>query len=289
MNCPACKKEMSAEKRSDITVDVCNSCNGVWLDKGELNEVATGLAGDIEYSTLGQKVAFDKFPERNCPKCDGWVMSKVALLTYTDTVFDYCPNCQGFFLDGGEVSEMNEELKKMVYGDSYQEFRGDINGRLVRMDKLSQPVASAGGLGTVAVAGGIEFYVKFSVFFKKPLNIGLQVFGEKITDKILKVFRLSKKQDIVIGDKEIDKKFIVQGTDIEKVKELFLKGSLKNSIKKFVDKEIVLDGKPLKLEINDDKVVAYCGLYPEGLSYDVKKDDVGVIKSLVEIATSIEE
>jgi len=36
MHCPKCGQKLSLEKCGSVEIDVCPSCNGVWLDKGEL-------------------------------------------------------------------------------------------------------------------------------------------------------------------------------------------------------------------------------------------------------------
>jgi len=36
MHCPKCGQRLSAEKCGSVEIDVCPSCKGVWLDKGEL-------------------------------------------------------------------------------------------------------------------------------------------------------------------------------------------------------------------------------------------------------------
>ena len=48
--CPRCGGLMDLESAEDVEVDVCLTCNGVWLDKGELDELKTkskkGFRGD---------------------------------------------------------------------------------------------------------------------------------------------------------------------------------------------------------------------------------------------------
>ena len=37
--CPRCGNTMDIEKAEDVEVDVCLTCNGVWLDAGELEKL----------------------------------------------------------------------------------------------------------------------------------------------------------------------------------------------------------------------------------------------------------
>ena len=44
--CPNCNASMSEVKRNDVTFDMCPSCRGVWLDRGELEKIIAGVHGD---------------------------------------------------------------------------------------------------------------------------------------------------------------------------------------------------------------------------------------------------
>ena len=39
MICPRCDAELLERERSGITIDFCSSCRGVWLDRGELENL----------------------------------------------------------------------------------------------------------------------------------------------------------------------------------------------------------------------------------------------------------
>lgn len=40
MRCPKCGEHLTTVKHLDVNVDECSTCRGVWLDKGELEEIA---------------------------------------------------------------------------------------------------------------------------------------------------------------------------------------------------------------------------------------------------------
>ena len=40
MRCPKCGTALTATNHLDITVDECSTCGGMWLNKGELEELA---------------------------------------------------------------------------------------------------------------------------------------------------------------------------------------------------------------------------------------------------------
>jgi len=41
MKCPLCDERMREVERYGVTIDICPSCKGVWLDLGELEKVAS--------------------------------------------------------------------------------------------------------------------------------------------------------------------------------------------------------------------------------------------------------
>ena len=45
MKCPSCKTTMAAVKYgpTEVTVDTCVKCHGIWLDKGEFEQIITSL------------------------------------------------------------------------------------------------------------------------------------------------------------------------------------------------------------------------------------------------------
>ena len=53
MHCPKCGQKLSPEKCGAVEMDVCPSCKGVWLDKGELGTIVeSGGQGSFFHSCL---------------------------------------------------------------------------------------------------------------------------------------------------------------------------------------------------------------------------------------------
>jgi uncharacterized protein len=49
MHCPRCEQSTLDEReREGITVDVCRSCRGIWLDRGELEKLIARAARDLD-------------------------------------------------------------------------------------------------------------------------------------------------------------------------------------------------------------------------------------------------
>ncbi len=54
--CPLCKETLFEVNygNSDIKVDVCNSCKGIWLDKGEFEKIIRYLKKTVNSETLAE-------------------------------------------------------------------------------------------------------------------------------------------------------------------------------------------------------------------------------------------
>lgn len=41
MICPRCNATLKETSKNGVAIDVCNQCKGVWLDRGELEKLAS--------------------------------------------------------------------------------------------------------------------------------------------------------------------------------------------------------------------------------------------------------
>jgi Zn-finger nucleic acid-binding protein len=46
MNCPRCTRDLVEVDRDGITIDRCDGCRGIWLDRGELEKLIARSAGE---------------------------------------------------------------------------------------------------------------------------------------------------------------------------------------------------------------------------------------------------
>ncbi len=114
-SCPRCVGDLETKSINDVEVDVCGACAGVYLDRGELNQLGTHTEGDIEFCTVrdGLLETEDGQGVAHCPKCEGRpAMGKVECLSETAVVLDYCEGCGGLWLDEGELEQINQHLLK---------------------------------------------------------------------------------------------------------------------------------------------------------------------------------
>jgi len=233
MKCPNCSSPMHPSDAPDVTVDICSRCGGRFFDKGELNELATGVAGDVEQRslvwtdvihTVEHTVPVDELPQRGCPRCDGEPMKKVGLVTFASIIFDFCPKCEGFFLDAGEVESMNRKLKEYSGDGLGDEYRAYHQGQLVRGNMYFGGTTGPDWRFPLVESSMATTMIETVVYFDRPLGLGLHVYPEPWSTKLAKVFGLFGEQDITTGDAEFDTAFVIQGNDEAKVQEL-LSGS----------------------------------------------------------------
>src|ERR1700739_1110318 len=132
MNCLNCGAEMTdnqvTREQDCISYEMCEQCGSLWLDSGELDKMAFQVQGSIEYCEQEK----DEEPEkqvRKCPRCDDSILDKVRFLESDDIYLHYCRNCGGFWLDGGELNLIDEELAKImpVRGKGFSDFVNDVH------------------------------------------------------------------------------------------------------------------------------------------------------------------
>lgn len=63
MRCPRCNVEMRKVTRMGVTIDVCDRCGGMWLDKGEMDSLNNLKAKEKENDS-----AYELTPKSTAPK-----------------------------------------------------------------------------------------------------------------------------------------------------------------------------------------------------------------------------
>ncbi len=127
MKCLSCNREMMnhqiTTREHKIAYDLCSHCGGIWLDRGELDQMALQVEGSLETSSR-RRTQDDDQPVRECPRCDGMELEKVHFIGYSGILLDLCPNCGGFWLDQGEMEMINREIEGLmkVTGPGFSQF-----------------------------------------------------------------------------------------------------------------------------------------------------------------------
>lgn len=293
--CPHCGTAMEHVVEEDITTDKCPSCGGVFLEHGELNVLATGMAGDIEFCSVDHDVHAAPGPARKCPRCHGRPMEKVSLLQLSDLLFDYCESCQGLFLDKDEIEAINTQLVDLTSNRAAEEFRGRRDGHLIRINRVSEvePVLVEPFTGSNLAKPGL--YIRAAVYFTKPLRLGLHISQEAWKDRLVTLFGLLDHDDVATGNGAFDHTFLVHGRDVDGIRAV-LADDVQQALLGFVKR-----GQPIfstfgTLEISDRCISYQEGPYKpdsidpylEKLHKQLAEQSEPTIEALLDIAKRIE-
>lgn len=114
--CPRCNNELIAINIDDVIIDKCNQCNGIFLDKYELNR----LKNIEKINTVLDDTAISTFEDKKdsvrCIRCNT-LMKTINFAYSSNIMIDHCNNCDSVWLDGGELTKIIDYLK-----ESYKSF-----------------------------------------------------------------------------------------------------------------------------------------------------------------------
>ncbi len=103
--CPSCRCEMRVCVERGIELDICDSCNGVWLDAGELTKLSE-LSKDEESRRCSWTIPTDQecpLTTLHCSRCSDPLLVKVVVKNH---VFLGCPICNSLFIDSGTLDSI---------------------------------------------------------------------------------------------------------------------------------------------------------------------------------------
>ena len=115
MKCPVCKVHLIVVERHKVELDYCISCKGFWFDAGELNLLSETLGLNLLKEIKTTIIDGTNEQERICPLCDK-KMNKIKIGDNSNILLDECPDEQGIWFDGGELSKIanqNRELSNL--------------------------------------------------------------------------------------------------------------------------------------------------------------------------------
>ena len=113
MICPACKSDMIVVEHSQIELDYCADCRGLWFDSGELELLLESMgleSPDLFLSDILESAeAESREKKRKCPIC-GRKMKKTVIGQEPEILIDVCRQGDGLWFDGGELGQLIEQL-----------------------------------------------------------------------------------------------------------------------------------------------------------------------------------
>lgn len=101
MKCISCRKEMMILELEGVEIDLCYGCGGVWLDRGELQEIVEKSGGGDAMLDSIRPAAETGEKSRRCPVCRK-KMEKAAFQDKPPVILDRCAD-HGIWLDRGEL------------------------------------------------------------------------------------------------------------------------------------------------------------------------------------------
>lgn len=113
MRCPRDQTDLLEERVHGIEVDHCPTCNGRWLDHGQLDQLEATKARD-EDQRRGTIDYAQRKSELLCPIC-GEQMTAFNYRGY-DLELDTCHLEHGFWLDAGEEGRVRDIVDERVKG-----------------------------------------------------------------------------------------------------------------------------------------------------------------------------
>ena len=126
MICPTCHNLMIVVEHNEIELDHCTNCSGVWFDAGELKLLLEKMGREGSNLPLADIFSAPEVKstekKRKCPIC-GQHMKKVHIGREPEVLIDVCPNEDGLWFDGGEVSQLIAQCAEKPCAESDPEKR----------------------------------------------------------------------------------------------------------------------------------------------------------------------
>ncbi len=105
--CPRCRIPLELRRKDEIEIDVCPSCNGLWLDRGEF-EIMTAESTVYREEKLTKEYSRPALPRKleyiPCVRC-GKLMVMKNFAKISGVILDECGR-HGIWLDSGELDKI---------------------------------------------------------------------------------------------------------------------------------------------------------------------------------------
>jgi Zn-finger nucleic acid-binding protein len=111
VNCPKClTTTVNLPFEADLTVDRCETCKGIWMDKGELARFA-----NLKEDLPGLNFATGTPTPYSCPSCeDKQLKQPLYMVNYQDAInVELCQGCEGLWFDHKEIAGLQNHLKQL--------------------------------------------------------------------------------------------------------------------------------------------------------------------------------
>ncbi len=112
MNCPVCQQNaMVSLELNEIEIDFCTQCDGIWLDKGEL-ELLLGHSEKAKKLLNSFKTDSENTEKvRKCPICYKKMQKIIVGNAKSKVQIDKCRDGDGLWFDKGELNNIFENAQ----------------------------------------------------------------------------------------------------------------------------------------------------------------------------------
>jgi len=118
MKCPKCNSLMETVEFKGIEIDQCGSCEGIWFDNLEHEELKNMKGSEvIDTGDAKDGAMYDQMDDYSCPKCGG-KMVRMVDKDQPHIWYERCHSCFGAFFDAGEFRDYKHR--------SFIDYIGDI-------------------------------------------------------------------------------------------------------------------------------------------------------------------
>ena len=111
-HCPTCMTLLEEYQYRLLMVDVCPTCHGMWLDRGELGALVAYLEPEAPADQPGgtpkrQVMTGERItePPKSCPRCHA-TLKPFNYAYDSNIILDRCPACEGVWVDRGELQKI---------------------------------------------------------------------------------------------------------------------------------------------------------------------------------------
>lgn len=108
MNCPTCKSIMITLELTEVEIDHCVNCGGIWLDAGELELLLGDPQKVRRLLDSFREVPAGSEPVRRCPICDKNMARILVGSSEPPLLIDKCRRSDGLWFDRGELADILE-------------------------------------------------------------------------------------------------------------------------------------------------------------------------------------
>jgi Zn-finger nucleic acid-binding protein len=263
-NCPSCGTPMQPGSTYPQRL-ICPACGTTFLPRTELDTIADGLSDRIDLTPCGTIPG--ALPASSCPMCDK-TMHKISLLHRQGWLINYCPDCDGFFLDPEETERLRRELPECPIGERI------VNGLRFRSD-----------IFMVTSTFNSVSYIRFTAFFPRAFQNGMRVYSEKWTEHLFTLIGFHGKSVIHTGDRAFDEHFLVTGRDPVAIKSI-LNEAVRSQLLSFLQNRCFIRPRPI-IEMLDDRIHVVEGPVSMNTAYDFSTDPHGAVEALTSIIDAV--